>query len=68
MDAGVNGINDVQTGITSQTGLFWGMRLSNEVAAGSVVFDAAVGFGLRLTYTPGGDGLGPKRILLLGVG
>lgn len=55
---GAHAIDILNTAIASQVGLGIGISLSNEAAAGSVVFDAAVGFGLRLTYT-GGAGDGP---------
>lgn len=51
-----DGIAAVQNGISSNTGFFSGIKLSNEAAAGSVVFDAAAGFGLRITYTPAAGG------------
>jgi len=40
----------INSSIANGIGHFVGISLSNEAAAGSVVFDASVGFGLRITY------------------
>lgn len=53
-DLGADAITSVGAGISAINGFFAGIALSNEAAAGSVVFDAAVGFRLRITFTPAG--------------
>lgn len=50
VDLGVNGIDDVIAGISANAGFFAGLLLNDEGTAGSVVFDATVGFGLRITF------------------
>lgn len=68
-DLGTAGLSDLQSAVTD--GTFFGayISLSNEGTAGSVVFDAATGFGLKITYTPAASGPGTQaRIMTLGVG
>lgn len=60
VDLGADAIAEVGLGIApDQRGFFVGIVLSNEAAAGSVVFDAATGFGLRITYTAAASGVQP---------
>lgn len=51
IDLGADAVTGAAAGILADTGFFVGSRLVDGGTAGSVVFDATAGFGLRITYT-----------------
>lgn len=64
-DLGSTGLSAVTYAIGSNDWVDIEIILENEAAAGSVVFDAATGFGLRITYTPSAM---TGAAMMLGVG
>lgn len=66
VDLGANAIISAAGAISVASSFCVGVYLSNEAAAGSVVFDAAAGFGLRITYTPVATGF--NAIMMTGAG